>query len=531
MSEHKGTSSTENTVDAQSASPDILADLTPERLSETADLLERALSAEAGSGIIETFISDIHGAAPAFDHLIRSASGQTRLFVERACAEAALSEDELAALCVALYWPERPEVGELAAAAGVDIADLAVRVRTYDTGAFHMLGDVWDRGSQGDEVADLLMAVPDVDVQWGNHDVCWMGAAAGDPVSIANCLRNNIRYGNDALFEEGYGIDLAPLYAFAQETYRDNDMISPVIKAISAILFKCEGQAIMRHPEWHMEDRLLWDKIDPAAGTVLVYGVEQPLMTHDFPTWNAEDPYALTDGETALVDQLVAAFRNSERLQRQVSWLYDHGNVYRIDGDLLLLHGCVPLDEDGSLAIVDCGEGSHAGRDLLDWTDVLCRRAWEQRDVWALDWMGYLWAGWQSTFAGRVVKTFERTYIEDQTTWKEPEDPYYALTRTDPAPCEMILAAFGIDPKRGRIINGHTPVKLPKGESPIRGAGRRLVIDGGLCERYRKSTGIAGYTLLRDADGLHLITHGEFPGKQAVFEFGADIEHTEEDID
>ena len=216
------------------------------------------------------------------------------------------------------------------------------------------------------------------------------------------------------------------------------------------------------------------------------------------------------------MDGLVHAFRGSERLRRQVQWLYDHGSVYKVAGDALLFHGCVPMGEDGALAPVDCGDRVRSGRELLDWTDEVCRRAWVGRDQADLDWMGFLWAGWQSTFAGRVVKTFERTYIEDQATWKEPQDPYYALTRDDPAPCATVLAEFGVDPERGFIVNGHTPVKLPKGESPVRGAGLRLVIDGGFCRAYRKTTGIAGYTLVRDAWGLRLVTHGEFSSLDAV---------------
>ena len=416
---------------------------------------------------------------------------------------------------------------------------LAARVRALAGGPVHMLGDVWDRGARGDEVMDVLMALPECDVQWGNHDVCWMGAAAGDPACIATVLRNNLKYGNVAQFEEGYGISLTPLRAFAAATYADEGegaAPSPVMKAISVLLFKSEGQAIRRHPEWHMEGRLLLDKIDLAAGTVQVGEEAYPLRTRDFPTLagvrgSAEpsgDPYAFTADEARVMDELVGEFCASARLQAQVQWLYDHGSAYLVTDGHLLVHGCVPMEPDGSLAWVTCDDGrARAGRELLDWTDELCRRAWELRDQRDLDWMGFFWTGWQSTFMGRVVKTFERTYVEEQSTWKEPEDPYFALTNEDAAACGRVLAAFGLDPETGVIVNGHTPVKLPKGQRPVRGGGHRYVIDGGFCRAYRKSTGIAGYTLIDDARGVRLVTHGEYPGKEAVLA-GEDMAHETE---
>ncbi len=492
--------------------------------------LETALAVD--KGVAEQFMSDVHGEAAAFDHLVRSASGEVRAFAVRACGDMGLSAGELDALCAALCYPDAPASRALAEAAGVGLEALAAQVRAHCTGRFHLVGDVWDRGAAGDDVMDVLMGVPGADVQWGNHDVCWMGAAAGDPTCIATLLRNNIKYGNTAQFEEGYGIDLGPLFDYARRTYADDGAMDPVMKAVSALLFKCEGQAVLRHPAWHMEDRLLWGTMDPAAGTVPVYGTLQRLKTRDFPTWNASGPWAFDADEAHIMEGFVEAFQNSARLQRQVQWLYDHGSVWAVADDALVFHGCVPLADDGSFAQVDCEDGVRAGRELLDWIDELCRRAWEQRDPQALDWMGQLWCGWQSTFAGRVVKTFERTYIEDKETWKEPEDPYYALTRNDSAPCRAILSEFGVDPERGFIVNGHTPVKLPKGESPVRAGGKRLVIDGGLCKAYRKTTGIAGYTLVRGADGaLRLVTHGEFPGLDAVLGEGADVGHSEERVE
>ena len=516
----------------------------PDRVAEGLGRVDSWLAGRESDS--EQFMSDVHGDAEAFRHLVRSASGETRALVERVLGAEGGSGgpfDAAAvdAVCAALYYPElvdpgRPEGGwgECGGALpggfahSSDLCDLAAKVRAFCTGRFHLLGDMWDRGGHGDDVVDVLMSCPSVDVQWGNHDVCWMGAAAGDPVCVATCLRNNIKYGNTDQFELGYGIDLDPLRRLADRAYRADDAISPLMKAISSLLFKCEGQAILRHPEWHMEDRLLWGKVDLDRGggaSVDLGGTRRPLKTADFPTLDPGDPYALDAGEAEAMGALVDAFTGSERLQRQVAWLYENGSVYKVAGEFLLFHGCVPLEPDGSFASVDCGGVRLKGKALLDWVDDRCRRAWDVRDRWSLDWMGYLWCGRQSTFAGRVVKTFERTYIEDKATWAEPEDPYYALTKSDPEPCERVLSEFGLAGGEGLIVNGHTPVKLPKGELPVRGGGRRLVIDGGLCPAYRKTTGIAGYTLVRDGGRLSLVSHGEFPGMGAVLANGADSPH------
>ncbi len=507
-----------------------LADIKPERLQEALDRVSAALPAVRR--VDEQLMSDVHGDALAFDHLMRSASGQVRRLVEEALGEG-FASDEVDAACTLLYYPELAcddAWQDACALLDVDeLVSLSEDVRARCCGAFHLLGDIWDRGPRGDEVMATLMATPRADVQWGNHDVCWMGAAAGDPVCIATLLRNNIKYMNVEQFEEGYGISLAPLFELGERLYADDGVLTPCLKAINAILFKCEGQAVQRHPEWHMDERLLWGKMDLAAGEVEVYGKRCALMTCDFPTYDPADPYALTPEEQQVMDGLVEAFTGSARLRSQVQWLYDNGSVYRVDGDLLLFHGCVPLNEDGSFAQVDCGSGVlRSGRLLLDWVDALCRRAWEGRAQSDLDWMGYLWCGWQSTFAGRVVKTFERTYIADKETWTEPEDPYYALTCDDAAPAQAVLAEFGVDTACGRIVNGHTPVKLPKGQRPVRAQGRRVVIDGGLCQAYRKTTGIAGYTLVRTGSELELVSHTDFPGLEQACQSCADMGHTGE---
>lgn len=619
-------------------------------MSRTPSALSRAILEDGARRLPlrpEHFVSDIHGDAPAFDHLVRSRSGEVRRLVS-AALQGTGSKDAIDRLMALIYYPElvverahakqldtrswwHDKMGSLAMLAGIlerdlptldvdgravvslanlhaapvahaaapaahagapsspdsahltmqegmalralvswgttrqgadafgaavdalvasgeaprAIAELAGWVRRLCSGPLHVVGDLWDRGPRGDLVVRTLMALPEVDVQWGNHDICWMGAAAGDPACIATVLRNNLKYGNVEQFEQGYGIDLAPLRDFAAATYSDEGegLLSPVLKAIGVLLFKCEGQAIRRHPEWHMEGRLLLGRIDREAGTVDLPGRgAYPISTRDFPTVDLApggDAYAFTAAEAQVMDALAARFTGSEELRRQIQWIYDLGRAYQVvpgtpadgqspaRGGYLLIHGCVPLAEDGSLAQVDCGDRTRSGRELLDWTDLVCRRAWERRDQSDLDWMGFFWTGWQSTFMGRVVKTFERTYIADKSTWEEPEDPYYALTREDPAPCRAILEEFGCDPDRDVIVNGHTPVKLPKGQAPVRGGGKRLVIDGGFCKAYRKSTGIAGYTLVDDADGVRLIAHGEFPGLEEALAY-QDMDHTPE---
>lgn len=511
-------------------------------LRRAAGLVGEACSApEAGEPPVH-FVSDIHGEALAFDYLARSCSGEVGRLVAGALDGAGLPEGAAGRLNAMLCYPEEPAFAAEAREAGVELAPLARRARSRCVGRLHMAGDIWDRGPRGDMVMDTLMSLPAADVQWGNHDVCWMGAAGGDETCVATVLRNNLKYGNTEQFEVGYGIDLEPLRSFAGRVYADEGpgaALSPVMKAISVLLFKCEGQAVRRHPEWHMEGRLLLDKVDLSTGTVTVAGKERPLRTRDFPTLagvpgsavGGGDPYGLDSEERAVMDALVEGFLDSARLQAQVQWLYDNGSVYLVDGRYLLVHGCVPMEEGGGLAPVECGDGrSRSGRALLDWTDSQCRRAWSGRRRDDLDWMGFFWTGWRSTFMGRVVKTFERTYLDDKDTWEEPEDPYYALTAGSAERCGEVLREFGLDPREGVIVNGHTPVKLPKGQSPVRGGGRRLVIDGGFCRAYRKSTGVAGFTLVDEGGRARLVTHADFPGRRAVVEEGADMGHESEEL-
>ncbi len=402
------------------------------------------------------------------------------------------------------------------------ICSLAALIKRLAVDRLHLVGDVYDRGPHADRIMDDLMAHHNVDIQWGNHDIVWMGAAAGSEACIASVVRTQIRYGSLPMVESAYGISLRRLALFAERTYRADDVLSPLEKAISVILLKVEGQLIARHPNYGMDDRLLLGNLDLDRGTVRVDGRDRPLRTRDFPTVDPERPFELSPEEAHVMRGLVKAFRESDRLRRHVGFLYEKGSVYRVHNGNLLFHGCVPLEDDGSLSVV-VGEGvPYQGRSYLDFCDRVARRAWHRGDQRSLDWMWYLWCGRRSPLSGRVTKTFERTFVDDRSCWAEPEDPYFRLT-DDPAVCERVLAEFGLSGPRCHIVNGHKPVREREGESPIKGDGRRLVVDGGFCEAYHKTTGIAGYTLIATTDGLRIKAHRPFLSVEAALAANADI--------
>ena len=401
------------------------------------------------------------------------------------------------------------------------ICSLSSLIKQLAVDHLHIVGDIYDRGPHGDRIMDHLIDYHNVDVQWGNHDIAWMGAAAGSEACIASVVRTQIRYSTLDMVESAYGISLRRLALFAQRTYRDDDIMSPLEKAISVILFKVEGQLIMRHPNYGMDDRLLLGKLNLARGTVRIDGEDYDLATCDFPTVDSAHPFELTDEERDIMDGLVAAFKESDRLHRHVSFLFENGSVYLVHNGNLLFHGCVPLEEDGSFTIVTGDGVARAGRDYLDWCDRVARRAWHQRDQKSLDWMWYLWCGRRSPLSGRVVKTFERTFVSDRSAWAEQEDPYFRLSE-NPEVCERILAEFGLG-TNGHIINGHKPVRQVKGESPIKANAKRLVVDGGFCEAYHKTTGIAGYTLTSTSRGLSIKAHRPFLSIEAALAANADI--------
>ena len=407
------------------------------------------------------------------------------------------------------------------------IYSLSELIKVLAVDHIHLVGDIFDRGGGAAKIMDRLERchAQRLDVQWGNHDVLWMGAAAGEPACIVTVLRNNLRYGNYEILENDYGISLRALMSFADRTYRAGERITPLMKAVDVLLFKLEGQIIARHPEFDMEDRLLLDKIDLEAGTVEIDGRTHPLVTSDFPTLDPERPYELTAEEERIVRKLIDEFTGTDHLKRHIDYLYRHGSVYLVSNNNLLFHGCVPLNEDGTFASINCEGTWRSGRDYLDFCDRIARRAWRTRDRAALDWMWYLWIGFRSPLSGRHVKTFERSFIEDQATWLEPMDPYFTLTN-DPACCDAIMREFGVQPERGHIVNGHTPVKTTSGEKPIRADGKLLVIDGGFCTAYHPKTGIAGYTLISSSRGMRLKAHEAFKNVTEAITHNADI-HSE----
>ena len=415
---------------------------------------------------------------------------------------------------------------------------------TIDT--LHIVGDIFDRGPGASQIMDTLSWVRDYDIQWGNHDIEWMGAMAGNLALIATVLRVSIRYANIETLEEGYGINLLPLANFAMETYgndpctvfqtkdfennprltRSAQLMAKMHKAMAIIQFKLEGQTILRHPEWEMDDRLLLDKIDLAAGTIRIQGTTYPLTDRNLPTLNAKHPYALSAEEEELMVQLARSFRKSEKMQRDLKRLYQHGSLFLVRNGFLLYHAAIPLNADGSFTTVNvCGEQVR-GRALMERIDEVVRTAYygtgsEKAD--ALDYMLYLWQGAHSPLYNKdKMTTFERYFINDEALWKEQKGAYYELANRRDI-CEQILREFGLDPETGRIINGHIPVRTIKGETPIRAEGKRFVIDGGFSKPYQEKTGIAGYTLIYNSHGIQLVEHESFESREQAILSGSDI--------
>ncbi len=401
------------------------------------------------------------------------------------------------------------------------IRSLASLIKRLAVDHLHLVGDIFDRGPRADRILDRLMAYHSIDIQWGNHDIVWMGAASGSAACLAAVIRNNVRYDSLKILESAYGISLRELTVFAEQTYRQDDGMDPVEKAISVILFKLEGQVIMRHPNWQMGHRLLLGQVDPARGVVTIDGVEHEMRTRDFPTLDPARPYELSAEETRVMDNMMSAVRHSEKLRAHVGFLYEHGSAYLVHNGNVLFHACVPMNEDGTFCPVNHQGQMLEGKAYYDYADRLARRAWHEHDQVSLDWMWYLWCGRLSPLSGRVMKTFERTYLTDKSTWDEPRDPYYEHTE-DPQACRMILEEFGCE-AGGVIINGHTPVHASAGENPVKAGGMLVVIDGGFCQAYHNTTGIAGYTLIADPDGMRIKAHRPFASIEDVLDLNADI--------
>ena len=395
----------------------------------------------------------------------------------------------------------------------------------------HIVGDIFDRGERPDAILNMLMDHHSLDIEWGNHDILWMGAACGSQACIAAVVRNCLSYNNISVLEQGYGISLRPLVLFAEKMYDEEDPNKAAKKAISIILFKLEGQIIRRNPEYQMEDRLLLDKVDYENACIELDGKSYPLKEKHFPTVDRDDPYKLSQAEREIMDELEKLFLESEQLQRHVEFLYSHGSMYQVFDGNLLFHGCVPLDEDGALKAIHLEGRIYQGRSYMDYADMAARRAFFNEDPPQryLDFMWYLWCGSNSPLSGRVVKTFERTFIEDKSSWEEPKNPYYEYQSSEPV-CRMLLREFGLYSENSHIINGHTPVHVNQGENPLKAHGRLIVIDGGFCKAYQKTTGIAGYTLIFNSHGMRLKSHQPFSGMEAALEENMDIDSESQQV-
>ena len=402
------------------------------------------------------------------------------------------------------------------------ICSLAALIKRLAVDHMHLVGDIFDRGPHADKICDRLMGYHSIDVEWGNHDIVWMGAASGSAACLAAVIRNNIHYESLSILESAYGVSLRELALFSEATYTQDDGMTPMEKAISVILFKLEGQVIMRHPNWHMEDRLLLEHVDPARGVLDLNGTAYEMRTRDFPTLDPAHPYELSADERRVMDGLMDAVRSSDKLRAHIGFLYDHGSAYLVRNGNAIFHACVPMNEDGTFCAVRHQDRLLAGREYYDYADRLARQAWHEHDQVSLDWMWYLWCGRYSPLSGRVVKTFERTYLTDRSTWQEPRDPYFRLTEK-PEVARRILMEFGADPVHGHIINGHTPVHAADGESPVKAGGLLVVIDGGFCQAYHRTTGIAGYTLISDPRGMRIKAHRPFGTIADVLDLNADI--------
>jgi fructose-1,6-bisphosphatase-3 len=410
----------------------------------------------------------------------------------------------------------------------------------------HIVGDIFDRGQGPHIILDTLINYHSVDIQWGNHDILWMGAACGQLACIATVIRIAARYGSLDTLEDGYGINLIPLATFALDTYsntncdtfsikyntdyntKDLSLDMKIHKAIAIMQFKLEGQVIMKHPEFLMDDRLLLDKIDYEKKTVMAYGKEYPMNDTDFPTIDPKNPYALTPDEEQVMERIRQAFLKCEKLQKHVRFLYSNGGLYKVYNSNLLYHGCMPMDGEGNFLSVDVDGKDYQGKQLYDILDNYARKGYyakndpaEMRK--AQDYIWYIWAGPNSPVFGKdKMTTFERYFIEDKETHKETKNAYYSLLDREDI-LNKILDEFELDTRKSHIVNGHVPVELKKGESPIKCDGKLLIIDGGFSKAYQSKTGIAGYTLVANSHGMRLVAHEPFESMEAAVLHESDI--------
>ncbi len=565
----------------------------------------------------EHFVSDIHGEADAFLHILNNCSGNIRnkisiLFKNK------MSEEEIANLSSLIYYPERKMKLELVKTLDKEAwyfntlsqlielcrvcaskytrskvrkalprdfeyvidelinIDLSQRdkklyykkiiqsIIDIDRGqafivalcnlikrlvmdSLHVVGDIFDRGPRPDIIIDKLMQHHNVDIQWGNHDCLWMGAASGSGACIANVLNNALKYSILDVIEDSYGINLLPLARFADATYQDNPIYYPKIevnsdftlqtieligkmrKAINVIMYKMEGKIIKRRPEFGMEDRLLLEKINYDKKTIEIDGVTYPLKDTDFPTIDPKDPYTLSADEGQVMERLMHSFLNATKLQEHIKFLYSRGSMYKIVNGNLLYHGNIPMESDGSFQRFVFEGYEYYGKNLLDYCDMIARQGFygtlnTPEKMYGEDFLWWLWQGKDSPTCGRKkITTFERVFIADSKTHQEPTNDYYQYQYEEDA-CNRIFEEFGIDTKSlCHIVNGHMPVAVKKGESPIRANGKLIAIDGGFCKAYHHSTGIAGYTMFFNSWGIRLAMHEPFEGVETVVRQNKDI--------
>lgn len=572
----------------------------------------------------EHFMSDLHGEADAFTHILSNASGVIREKADRVLGTS-VPEQERAEFATLIYYPAqklaqlKPRQTDLAAFYRTTLYRLIdtcrvtaskytrsfVRKRLPKTYAYildellhahfedhdkdlyygsilttiintgeadhfiialcelirnlavhrlHIVGDVFDRGARPDVIMDELLSHHAADVQWGNHDVQWMGAAAGSDICIAGVIRVALAYNNLETLEDGYGINLRPLALFAEEVYRNTDIAyfypkitddgdySPVDmeraarmhKAVSILLFKLECALVHRNPEFGMLDRALLETVDFTSQTVVVDGTEYRMRDCDFPTVDPKDPARLTPEEKDVLAKLRLSFAESEKLQRHVRFLYAQGSMYRIENGNLLYHGAVPMRMDGTFDVVTVDGVPYSGRTWMDYCERMARQGYFAPEGSAQrrkgqDFLYYLWCGRQSPVFGRFkMATFEHFFIEEEAAHTEKKNAYYRLIENEDehvaaAAAGAILKEFGLDPARGHIINGHVPVRAKNGEVPVKAGGRVIVIDGGFCRAYHDKTGIAGYTLVSSSRGLSLRCHSAFESAQKAISENRDI--------
>ncbi|MED4226425.1 fructose-1,6-bisphosphatase [Neobacillus cucumis] len=424
------------------------------------------------------------------------------------------------------------------------IIGLAYTTQRLVVDHLHVVGDIYDRGPQPDKIMDTLINYHSVDIQWGNHDVLWLGAFAGSKVCLANIIRISARYDNLDILEDVYGINLRPLLNLAEKYYTDNPAFRPKInadkkvseyerlqitkihQAIAMIQFKLEMPIIKRRPDFNMSERLLLEKIDYDKNEITIHGTTYQLDNSCFATVNPEQPEQLLEEEEQVMERLLFSVQHSEKLARHMNFLMKKGSLYLQYNGNLLIHGCIPLDEEGNMEKLVIENKTYAGRDLLDKFEHYLRYAFahpEETDDLATDMVWYLWTGeYSSLFGKREMTTFERYFIKDKKTHKERKNPYYYLRENEDV-CRKILMEFNLNPDQGHIINGHTPVKEIEGENPIKANGKMLVIDGGFSKAYQSTTGIAGYTLLYNSYGMQLVAHKQFNSKEDVLLNGTDV--------